>query len=895
MAQTRTSIFRSLWPKLLANASMRVRLMSLLGIISALTFLFCATSVVYFVYRTEAAAWRGRQQDAAQAAAQTVSGFIRGEIDALTYLARFNLAVDPMIIQDLLPLYPELLEVVRLDADGLLTASGYQERAVLSNQFTIPLSQWFLRAKAGEQFFGGVQISSNDEPYLIVAVPSIEGGVVAARLDMEVLWEVVAGIRFGETGRAYVVDQTGDIIAHTNRAIVLNDTDIGEQPELSALLPSADHEWSGEYINFEGDSVVGVTASIGVTGWSLVTELSQAEAYSASRTALIVLGGGILLFMTLLMLAARSFLRQSVLRPIERLRVGSERIGRGELDYRINLRRSDEIGLVANAFDSMADSLYQREQELMTQAAALTIEVNERIHAEGELRRSEGRYRAIVEDQTELVCRFNADGTLTFVNDAYCRYFSKTREELIGHTFMPLIPDEDRAIAEASFSSLNQQNLTSICQHRVIIRPSDIRWMEWTDRAIYAADGNLLEFQSVGRDITEQRSAQEQIRSLNADLERRVAERTEQLSFANLELQSEIAERQRVEVGLRSSEQRLQLALRAVQAGAWEWNMNTNQAFWSDENYRVMGLDPKTAESHYDNWLGCVHPEDRPQANESVARAVDQKSDLNIEFRVVWPDGSIHWINDVGRMTFDPAGHPIGMYGIQMDITERKLAIEKISASLREKEILLKEIHHRVKNNLQIISSLLNLQANSIDDPFTLGQFQDSQNRIRSMALIHERLYRSDDLARVDYGTYLRDLTNSLMQTYRKYAQAVTLKVETDPILLDVDTAIPCGLIVNELVSNALKHAFPDGRAGEIGIEMRRCGEGRYRLVVRDDGVGIPAELDYRHSVSLGLQLVNSLTRQIDGTLELSQEGGTTFEILFSGLSVQGQARTQDG
>jgi PAS domain S-box-containing protein len=366
-------------------------------------------------------------------------------------------------------------------------------------------------------------------------------------------------------------------------------------------------------------------------------------------------------------------------------------------------------------------------------------------------------------------------------------------------------------------------------------------------------------------------------------LERRVEERTEQLVLANTELQNEIAERQRVEAILRASEERLKLALRAANAGVWEWNLHTNDAYWSEDNYRVMGLSPYSVEARYENWLKCVHPDDRLTTGEAIAQAVEARTELNIEFRAIWPDGSVHWINDVGRMTFDDGGHPLGMYGIQMDITDRKLATDRIQAQLNEKELLLKEIHHRVKNNLQIISSLLNLQSGSVSDALTRGQFQDSQNRIRSMALIHERLYRSNDLASIDFSVYLHDLAGSLIQTYRREAQNVTLKLDAEPVLLDIDTAIPIGLIVNELVSNSLKHGFPNARLGQIGVALKHEEEaGVCCLTIWDDGVGIPEGIEYPHTHTLGLQLVNSLTRQIKASIELCRDAGTRFEIRFS-------------
>jgi two-component sensor histidine kinase len=216
-----------------------------------------------------------------------------------------------------------------------------------------------------------------------------------------------------------------------------------------------------------------------------------------------------------------------------------------------------------------------------------------------------------------------------------------------------------------------------------------------------------------------------------------------------------------------------------------------------------------------------------------------------------------------------------------IDITEQVRANERIKSSLREKEVLLQEIHHRVKNNLQIISSLLNLQSGYVQDPQAREIFQDSQHRIRSMALIHEKLYQSENLARVDFAEYIHSLATHLFRSYRANAQAITLKVQADDVSLDIDTAIPCGLILNELLSNALKHAFPDGRAGEIRVALDADREHRLTLKVSDNGVGFPSDQDFRNTASLGLQLVNTLVDQLDGTIKLDRRGGTDFEITF--------------
>lgn len=217
------------------------------------------------------------------------------------------------------------------------------------------------------------------------------------------------------------------------------------------------------------------------------------------------------------------------------------------------------------------------------------------------------------------------------------------------------------------------------------------------------------------------------------------------------------------------------------------------------------------------------------------------------------------------------------------EIAERTRAEERLKESLGEKEVLLQEIHHRVKNNLQIISSLIALQSRQIAEEKMAAVLNDSQNRIRSMALIHEQLYHSEDLARIDFAGYLRNLSNTLLRSYTDTAAGVTLKVEAEPVLLRVGTAIPCGLIVNELVSNCLKHAFVQGAKGEIRVGLSRNAENRYTLLVADNGKGLPEHLDFRHSSSLGLRLITNLAEsQLRGRLEIQSKTGVEVKIVFT-------------
>ena len=220
------------------------------------------------------------------------------------------------------------------------------------------------------------------------------------------------------------------------------------------------------------------------------------------------------------------------------------------------------------------------------------------------------------------------------------------------------------------------------------------------------------------------------------------------------------------------------------------------------------------------------------------------------------------------------------LIGIIRDITDRKQVENRIKTSLQEKEVLLKEVHHRVKNNLQIISALLSLQSSYLTDENIIKIFRDSQNRIKSMALVHENLYRSKDLGKVDFNEYINQLVAHLSQSYGDLAARLDFKVNSENVYLNINTAIPCGMIINELISNSFKHAFPDGRSGEVCIDLSSEDDG-FKLVVSDNGVGIKGDINIKDSKTLGFRLIDTLVKQIDGKMSLDTINGTQMRDSF--------------
>ncbi|MFP4011806.1 MAG: sensor histidine kinase, partial [Spirochaetaceae bacterium] len=275
-----------------------------------------------------------------------------------------------------------------------------------------------------------------------------------------------------------------------------------------------------------------------------------------------------------------------------------------------------------------------------------------------------------------------------------------------------------------------------------------------------------------------------------------------------------------------------------------------------------------------------LHPEEeRAEMTERFRRVIQTGEDLNEELYVLRRDGSLVPVLFTANPVFTPQRESGGIVVVAVDISERMRAERAVEASLREKEVLLQEIHHRVKNNMQIISSILSLEIGQLSDPAVTEALEISQSRIRSMSLIHEKLYQSGDLARVDLADYIGDLCRDLRAMSPEGA-GISLELEAESVVAGVNLAIPFGLVVNELVTNAFKHAALGSEAIQVTVSLRMTSEGT-ELVVSDNGPGMPADFDVDANTSLGMELVRSLVSQLQGTVSYRSEGGVTWRVVI--------------
>ncbi len=481
--------------------------------------------------------------------------------------------------------------------------------------------------------------------------------------------------------------------------------------------------------------------------------------------------------------------------------------------------------------------------------AVVFHDVTERKRAEAALERERDLVKRIMETSPVGITALDRAGTIVFANLAAERIFGMKRGEVEGRVYNQpdweitdyagdFLPDEEQVFRRVIESGLAVYNV----QH-----------------AIRRADG-LRILLSINAAPTFNSSGE--LDGMVAALE-------------------DVTERKRAEEELRQSEARLRDAQRLAHLGNWEEDLQTRSLVWSEQVFRIFEIDPMEFDPSATSFLKRIHPEDLERVNTAFADAVTNRKPYDVEHRILMSDGRVKHVHEYGEVLCDGQGRAVRVRGTVQDVTEHKLVELELKTSLEEKIALLKEVHHRVKNNLQVVISLLNLQTTRIQNREVLDTLEETRNRVRSMSLLHETLYRSQNMARVNLAQYVETLCAHLFRTYGRQVENIEWVNRLIPVELSPDRAVPCGLIVNELISNALKYAFPEARRGQIVIELRALENRRFVLTVSDNGVGLPSDLNIEEAQTLGLQLVLMLTEQLHGSVEILRDGGTTFHITF--------------
>jgi PAS domain S-box-containing protein len=544
---------------------------------------------------------------------------------------------------------------------------------------------------------------------------------------------------------------------------------------------------------------------------------------------LILVSSAIVLILTV---AWGLFVSRLISAPIRKLTKAAAQIGRGHLDTDIEIKSKDEIGELAVSFSKMVQDL----KSITVSRDEFAKEVVERTKAETALRDSEERMRAILEASPEMIFQVDTDFRIIWANKKCLDYNPKA----VGSFCHKEYQGKDEVCEGCPCYKALKTNQTSIS---VMYHPA-MKGVQgesyWENIGVPLRDnqGNVIGAIEIARDVTKL------MQSMKA---------------------------------LRQSEEKLEGIVDSV----------IDHMIMVDEQFNIVWANDIAKEFFGSDLVGMkcystYHGHDKACEPCIVKECFEDGKVHEFETEINTPKGEKRAARCTASIAaWSEDNRPKMVVEFLRDITERKRAEEQIEASLREKEVLLQEIHHRVKNNLQVISSLLNLQARYIKEDTYADMFTESHNRILSMALIHEELYQSKDLARIDLNNYIRHLANALFRSYGVDTGRIILTIDIADLVLDIGTAIPCGLIINELVSNALKYAFPKDNKGKIKIALRSFNENEVELIVSDNGVGLPKDLDLTNPKSMGLRLIHIMTKQIEGKLVLDRNDGTKFQIRF--------------
>lgn len=493
-------------------------------------------------------------------------------------------------------------------------------------------------------------------------------------------------------------------------------------------------------------------------------------------------------------------------------------------------------------FVDCAYSLIHDEQGHASHILVIQRDISEQIQTAAALKTSEARYRLLYQNTPVMLHSIDQRGRLVSVSNTWLTKMGYERSEVIGRASTDFLSPTSQIYTRQKV--LPQFFQTGTCQdipYQLVTKQGDMIDVLLSAFAERDDQGNLIRTLAVSIDVTE---------------------------------------RNRIETALRESEERFRLAFEkaaigmAIVSPTGKW-LKVNASLCDIVGYSEAQLLTMTFQD-------ITHPDDIALDLQASAQLLKGEIDnYHTQKRYIHQQGHIVWISLSASLVFRNDGRPLHFITQIENISARKVSEQKLSESLAEKNVMLQEIHHRVKNNLQVICSLLNLQTQANPDIEIAEIMQESQNRVKSMALVHENLYQSQDLSKINLANYIKELTNNLLRSYRSRASLTQIKIDISHLYLNIDTAIPCGLIINELVSNALKYAFPEDIRGNITIHIFENTPQELTLTVSDDGIGLPEDISTDNVQTLGLRMANTLTRQISGNLTIDRKTGTTFQICF--------------
>lgn len=452
---------------------------------------------------------------------------------------------------------------------------------------------------------------------------------------------------------------------------------------------------------------------------------------------------------------------------------------------------------------------------------------------------AEHKYRELFESATDGIFILDLEGNFIDINTAAYTRLGYTKDEMLSLHIAQLDPPDFAAMVPDRLARIQEEG-AAVFESAHMRKDGTVMPVEVNCR-LMEHDGRKVYF-SIVRDITERKRAEEL---------------------------------------LSDSEQRFRASFENAAVGASMANLKGQ--FTKVNRFLCHMLGYPEDELLSKTFSEVTHPDDVQIGLNAMKRMLSGELNYtSFEKRYIRKDGQMINVVISPAIIRGNDGTPLYFVALFQDITERKRAMEQIRAALEEKDVLLREVHHRVKNNMQLILSLIKLQLQFVEDEKAVQQFFECQNRIRSMAFVHQHLYMSENLAKIDFKHYLQALIRGLKRSFGNLADDVRVSVDVDNVSLNTDTAIPCGLIINELVSNSIEHAFPEGSRGEVGITVNRDANGDIEMAVADNGIGLPEGFDFRNNSSLGMDLVVLLAEnQLGGKIEISTINGTEFRIKF--------------